>query len=193
MLLRLGPNTPHVPGPVQRGTEWITLPGGAGRSPGALRSRPLLTSQWRPSWTQAGRWQRDTSLRSGLMDVQRQTRLFLVATHTLGFGGKDRETLREREQPGDNAVCLLPEAGQFRLEQLHMACHGLGRSRLAVAHATREQLESESTPQCATQHPGCWRRGSALGTRAGAKLPLPPRAFQKYRALLEATDDLRRA
>lgn len=43
------------------------------------------------------------------------------------------------------------------------------------------------------QHLRCSRRGSVLGLRAAADLPLPTRAFQKYQALPEATDDLRRA
>lgn len=55
--------THHLLGPVQPGTEWTTLPGGAGQPPGALGSRPPLTGHWRPSWTQAGRWQWDMGLR----------------------------------------------------------------------------------------------------------------------------------
>lgn len=82
-------------------------------------------------------------------------------------------------------MCLLP-----RLQQPRVARHGLGGSRSAAAHATREQLESEC-PSDVTQHHRRRGRGlersSALGIRAAAGPPL-----QKHPSPAGAAHDTRR-
>lgn len=120
-------------------------------------------------------------------------------THSV-LVAKGGQKLRAMEQPGDKAACLLPEAGQFQHGQPQMAGCCLGGRGFAAAHTTREQPEGGSALQVcrpAAQEAEAAgrssRRGSALGIRAAADVPLPPRAFQKYQALPEATDDLRRA